>query len=387
MIPVSALSGAGSPRNDATPRPALREIHTPTPYGGLVSLPPTRPHEQGPDAPTVPIARVEPRTPTLGVPVSGPSGAARAQHARPVDQGAGDVPGRYGPESLEAGSARLGPRLLGLLTAVLGAAAFAMVTHVALGTVRGQQLDESALAGTTFGQGTLWKFGEPVLDVVSNSFVVLALGGAILISLMRRRWGLAAQVVALVAGANLTTQILKHQVLERAELGVLTERPGNSLPSGHTTVAASVSIALLLVVPRRMRPAVALLGATYTALTGVSTLVGGWHRPSDVVAALLVVLVWTALVLALTPATGVDRFARHSEVGTTVATTLLAVGTVAAGALGAGLLTGSVDLFADRGQEVVDYLGTACVVVAATGLVFIASLLLRQSTARGRAEY
>lgn len=348
-----------------------------------MSLPPARPHEQSPAAPTVPIARVEPRTPALGVPAPRtPREEHGPAHAQP--RGAGETPDRPAPADPGPGSARIVPRLLGLLAALLGAAAFVAVTHLALGTVRGQRLDESALAGTTFGQGTLWKFGEPVLDVVSNSFVVLALGGAILISLMRRRWGLAAQVVVLVAGANLTTQILKHQVLERAELGVLTDRPGNSLPSGHTTVAASVSIALLLVVPRRMRPAVALLGATYTALTGVSTLVGGWHRPSDVVAALLVVLVWTALVLALTPATGVDRSGRHSAVGTAVATTLLAVGTVAAGLLGAGLLTGSVDLFADRGQEVVDYLGTACAVVAATGLVFIVSLLLRQSTARAR---
>ena len=329
---------------------------------------PSRPHERlGADAPTRPIARVEPRTPALGTPVAAATSAPRDAFAA----GSG-----------RAASARVLPRVLGLVAAVLAAAAFAAVTHVALATVRGQELDESALAGTTFGQGTLWKVGEPILDVVSDSFVVLGLGSAIVISLLRRRWGLAAQVAVLVAGANLTTQLLKHRVLERADLGVFTDRPGNSLPSGHTTVAASVSIGLLLVVPRRARPAVALLGATYTALTGVSTLVGGWHRPSDVVAALLVVLIWTALVLALTPATGVDHTGQHAAVGTAVATTLLAVGTVAAGLLGAGLLSGTVQLFVDRGPEVVDYLGTACVVVAATGLVFIVSLLLRQSTAR-----
>jgi len=351
-----------------------------------VSLPPTRPDEQRPDAPTVPIARVEPRTPALGTPALGtpaaaPGGSHAPAHARPAsDRTASPRP------AVEATEARVGPRLVGLLVALLAAVAFSVVTRVALGTVWGQQLDENALAGSTFGKGTLWKVGEPVLDVVSNSFVVLALGGAILISLLRRRWGLAAQVAVLVAGANLTTQILKHQVLERADLGVLTERPGNSLPSGHTTVAASVSIALLLVVPRRARPVVALLGAVYTALTGVSTLVGGWHRPSDVIAALLVVLVWTALVLGLTSSTGIDRRAKHSSVGTTVATTMLAIGTLVSALLAVGLLTGSVDLFADRGPDVVDYLGTASAVVAATGLVFMVSLLLRQSTARGRAE-
>ena len=49
-------------------------------------------------------------------------------------------------------------------------------------------------------------------------------------------------------------------------------------------------------------------------------------------------------------------------------------------------LTGTLSLFADRGQEVVDYVGTAFAVVATTGLVFMVSLLLRQSTARGRTE-
>ncbi|MFI5429695.1 hypothetical protein [Aeromicrobium sp. UC242_57] len=33
-----------------------------------------------------------------------------------------------------------------------------------------------------------------------------------------------------------------------------------------------------------------------TTLTGASTVVAGWHRPSDVVAALAVSLVWTAAV-------------------------------------------------------------------------------------------
>ena len=43
----------------------------------------------------------------------------------------------------------------------------------------------------------------------------------------------------------------------------------------------------------------------YTTATGISTLIGQWHRPSDVVAAVLVVLAWTAIacaLVALTPA-------------------------------------------------------------------------------------
>ena len=47
----------------------------------------------------------------------------------------------------------------------------------------------------------------------------------------------------LIVGSNLTTQLLKHW-LTRPNFGIDPERvvAGNSLPSGHATVAASVSI-------------------------------------------------------------------------------------------------------------------------------------------------
>ena len=145
---------------------------------------------------------------------------------------------------------------------------------------------------------------EPVLDVVSVGFIVAVLVAAMVIAVLRRRWSLALQVAVLMVGANLTTQVLKKFVLDRPDLGVEADY-GNTLPSGHTTAAASVSAALLLVVPPRVRPWAAVLGAGYTTATGISTLVGQWHRPSDVVAAVLVVLAWTAIacaLVALTPA-------------------------------------------------------------------------------------
>ncbi|MCK2125036.1 hypothetical protein, partial [Pseudomonas sp. PNPG3] len=43
----------------------------------------------------------------------------------------------------------------------------------------------------------------------------------------------------------------------------------------------------------------AILGTLWTAGAGVGTLVVGWHRPSDVVGAILVVAAWTFAVLAL----------------------------------------------------------------------------------------
>jgi membrane-associated phospholipid phosphatase len=109
----------------------------------------------------------------------------------------------------------------------------------------------------------------------------------------RRRHALAAAVV--VAGANLTTQLLKtaleHARHKAFEHGIELPWP-NSFPSGHTTAAASLGVALLLVVPPAHRLAAALVGAAYTAAVAFPVVILGWHYPSDVFGALLVVGAW-----------------------------------------------------------------------------------------------
>ncbi|GAB3939397.1 hypothetical protein GCM10027614_21530 [Micromonospora vulcania] len=60
-------------------------------------------------------------------------------------------------------------------------------------------------------------------------------------------------------------------------------------------MAASVAVALVLVLPPKVRAVGAFLGAAYAAAAGVATLSAGWHRPSDALAAFLLVGVWAAL--------------------------------------------------------------------------------------------
>lgn len=116
----------------------------------------------------------------------------------------------------------------------------------------------------------------------------------------RRREVIAAIVI--VAGANLTTQLLKV-VLEHArhkawEHGV--ELPwANSFPSGHTTAAASIAVALLFVVPARRRFDAAAAGLLLTAAVALSVVILGWHYPSDVLGGLLVVATWGFAALAV----------------------------------------------------------------------------------------
>jgi membrane-associated phospholipid phosphatase len=173
----------------------------------------------------------------------------------------------------------------------------ALLHAVFVTTLTGRVVDRAALDGAELGRTRLWQVAEPVLAVVSVPFVVAVVVTTALLAVLRRRVVLAVQVTLLVAGANLTTQVLK-EFLVRPDVG-LGDRLVNTMPSGHTTVAGSASAALLLVVPRRLRPAVAIVGAAYTVATGVSTLVGGWHRPADVVAAIAVVLAWAGFVTAI----------------------------------------------------------------------------------------
>ncbi|MBQ1053522.1 phosphatase PAP2 family protein [Micromonospora sp. C32] len=183
-----------------------------------------------------------------------------------------------------------------VVLALLQTAAFVLVWRFAVHTELGQWLDTVALTGNRIGQDRI----DGPVDTLLNAMSVVSLLAATavigFIALIRGRKALAVTATLLIAGANVTTQLLKH-FLVRPDFGIDPERAaaGNSLPSGHTSVAASVAVALILVLPRKLRAAGAFLGAGYAAAAGVATLSAGWHRPSDAVAAYLVVGAWAAV--------------------------------------------------------------------------------------------
>ncbi|SOD71479.1 PAP2 superfamily protein [Jatrophihabitans sp. GAS493] len=283
---------------------------------------------------------------------------------------------------------------LGCLALMLGSvAAFVVVAAIALHTVLGQQLDTASFQAAAHGQTLLWRFGHRVLDTMS--IVLTALLVAVAIAALRRRWLLAAQAALVMGGASLTTELLKLVVLQRPNLlGAYTEL-ANSLPSGHTTLAASAAVTAMLFAPRPARPLVALLGAAYTAAVGVSTLTGRWHRPSDVVCALLVVAFWGGLAAlvasyetgarAKREVGGAGRVPRRSRGLPAVLVTCFGVAVATgAGAVFALLRTASVmpaggvptDL--DRSSELLAYAGGALGIVSVTALVFALLLVLRE---------
>jgi membrane-associated phospholipid phosphatase len=181
-----------------------------------------------------------------------------------------------------------------LALAVAEVVVFMLVWRFFVQSQHGQLLDTVALTGNSIGQARVADLVGTVLNAISALSLAVATTVVGFIALVRRRIALAFGAVLLIVGANLTTQIAK-QLITRPELGVDLERAaaGNSLPSGHTTVAASVAVALILVLPSQVRGAAAVIGAAVTALAGTATLSAGWHRPSDAVAAVLIVGAWS----------------------------------------------------------------------------------------------
>lgn len=130
------------------------------------------------------------------------------------------------------------------------------------------------------------------LPIVVASVAAL---GFLVLTLWRRRWAASLIVALTFAAANLTTQALKV-ILDRPELANgVPYYTGNSLPSGHVTFATAAAAAVFLLVAPRWRSLVALIGAIFSATVGVATFLDGWHRPADIVAAYLIVGLWTLI--------------------------------------------------------------------------------------------
>ena len=196
---------------------------------------------------------------------------------------------------------KLARRIAGV-TACLSLTAF--ISYGVLSTSYGQVIDTILMEGTMRSARQYEEFSTLITGLVS---VPVLVGIGVLVAIVaaaRRRATLAGRALGAVVGANVTTQILKDYVLTRPSLGVTTGVV-NSLPSGHTTVAVTLSLALIVVAPQWFRGPSAWIGWVWTSLMSVSVMMEGWHRPSDVITAALIAGAWA---LALSP---IERRPRH----------------------------------------------------------------------------
>ena len=173
-------------------------------------------------------------------------------------------------------------------------------------TTTGQQVDEQAY---TEYANQFKSYRGPTLtalDSLPTIVGVIAVLGLIAVLIWKHRF--LPSLIGVIAGAAAVTStyLLKHYLIVKPDLGV-QEALSNSAPSGHTTFAAAAGAALFLAAPRFLRPTVALCAALATCLTGASTIINGWHRPADVVTAILVTAIWTVVGM------GVLRYVRPAD--------------------------------------------------------------------------
>jgi len=177
-------------------------------------------------------------------------------------------------------------------TALIGAILLWVLAGIALTTPSGLRIDSRAMDAVYARSDVLTQIlsllGYVSIGTASLSLLILV---GIAFAHGDRRAAVGAMV--LVGGSNVTTQVIKRYVLDRPDW---FDQLPNSLPSGHTTLIVSLVLAGLIVVPPVLRYPSVLAGTTLATLTGPSTVVAGWHRPADVLAALAVCLMWGAAV-------------------------------------------------------------------------------------------
>lgn len=162
-------------------------------------------------------------------------------------------------------------------------------------TPLGQLFGDLILTGRPMPDPDAIASAKDVLGLVSITSLAVSGLAIAAIAAIRGRWWLAGAMLVAIVGANLTTQVLKRAVFWRppaeTDLGVGIV---NSYPSGHATVIAVLALALVAVVPARLRPVAVVTGAVLFTRIGSGTIEEGWHRTEDVVGAGLVALAWVA---------------------------------------------------------------------------------------------
>ncbi len=199
------------------------------------------------------------------------------------------------------------PLLIAAASAALAGVVYLVIAHVAFAQRIDARVLEDAMAHQTYERATLASqviaFFDPASFALLLAFLV---GGAVLAG--RTRAGIA--VGAAVLGAEITAQLLKPLLAVQRPYPADHYMPAAAWPSGHTTAAVSLLFGLLIVLPPRLRPPVAVIGGGFAALALGSLVFLGSHYPSDVLGGILVSAAWCAVALAVS---GSDRAPREAQ--------------------------------------------------------------------------
>ena len=199
-------------------------------------------------------------------------------------------------------------RVRGSLRAGVRAAAFPigglMLTYVAaMLTPWGRSLDRLASHGR-YGSG--WSLSSAdlvLLELISTATLTLALVVLVLVSGIRKQWGLGLRGVLAVVGSILSAETLKHVLPSQNRWSEDWSWFGaGTFPSGHAVVVTSLSLAVLSIASDGWRRRLIGPLAAATAIVTTATVTVGWHRPSDVLGSLFLATAWHQLTAVGAPA-------------------------------------------------------------------------------------
>jgi membrane-associated phospholipid phosphatase len=195
---------------------------------------------------------------------------------------------------------------------------------------------------------------------IDAAFVAVAGALIVVLAVARGRVARAAAAVAIVICSVASVEALKHG-LAHVGSAIPVGRPA-TFPSGHTSIAVSLGLALVVAAPPVLRPFAAVVGTAYAAGVGLSVILLGWHFPSDVVGSFFVCGFWAASIAALLR--GTRTRPALSPTGAVVA-----VGAVALGLIVAAVVAG-------RHPDAVNALRSARSVLATAAVLGALSIAL-----------
>ncbi|MEA2134047.1 MAG: hypothetical protein QOC68_1956 [Solirubrobacteraceae bacterium] len=208
---------------------------------------------------------------------------------------------------------------------------------------------------------------ERISQLVDPGPFALFSAALVLLALARRRPRTAIGIAAILAGSNVTTQLLKPAL---ALTPVVPGTDTASWPSGHATAAMGLALCLQLAVPQRWRPTAAAVGGLFALGVASSVLILDHHEPSDVVGGFLVAGAWTALgVAALRAAAARRPVAAEDSPAPRAAAALVPVGA----AVAALIATASVVVIANW-TAALDYAADHTTFIAGAGVIALGAM-------------
>lgn len=182
------------------------------------------------------------------------------------------------------------------------ALALALLAWAAFHAEAVRHLDTRVLAHASAGRfGPLGNLAGPVADLGNPLPQALVLGAGLGVALNAGRPEAALAGVVLVAGADLTTLLLKHALAAPRHDALLGwyQVGEDSFPSGHATAAFATAAAWLVFVPPGWRKSTAVVAGIAACAVAAAVVVLRHHFPSDALGGLLVAAAWTCAVCAV----------------------------------------------------------------------------------------